>query len=483
MDICVKHTAYFEQHNQFVPDLLEQFVRFVHSTQIKVKARSHNYFLRLVRDLKSQLAPVAERAIRAIEDLLAIKAEVPDDESNDDSSSSNEGSQSADALFNSQLNLYEAIGCLASAPGIDGNVQANLAKSVLAPLTDGISSDIQAATRGDERASLQVHHLIMAAGTLARGFSDWVPGKSRAQVGSQVVESFSAAAGIILNALEAGKASMSIRSAARFAFSRMIGVLGYSALQQLPRWIDGLLAESSTKDEMATFLKLLDQVIFGFKTQISGILDNLFTPLLQRIFQGLSEPTNGTDDEIQLGELRREYLNFLLIVLGNDLDSVMVSTTNQGIFDTIISSVEHFARNTTNNPDARLAMAVLTKMTSVWGGPDIKDPTNNSSPPQPSLPGFDGFMLSRFSALTWQIMSASTFNPKEANANRELAEIAILQQLILAKTGQQYLKWTRDTELRNLGANDAMIDEYLHALITKDSKAFKVFLQSFLQRG
>lgn len=482
MDICVKHASYFEQHPQFVPNVLEYFVEFVHSRQVKVKARSHNYFLRLIRDLKPQLGAVSERAIQAIQDMMVIKAEVPDEATNDDSSS-NGDAESADAVFNSQLNLYEAVGCMASAPGVEQAAQARLAKSILDPLTSGISNDVNAARGGDERALLQVHHLIMAAGTLARGFSDWVPGKSRPPVSEQVGLEFTNASALILDALESLKASLSIRSAARFTFARMIGVLGHGVLQQLPRLIDGLLAESSTKEEMATFLKLLDQVIFGFKTQISPILDNLFTPLLQRIFQALSEATNGTDDEIQLGELRREYLNFLLMVLGNDLGSVMVSSANQGIFDTIVSSVEHYARDVAGNPDARLAMAVLTKMSSVWGGPDIKNPSSNSSPPQPTLPGFDHFMLSRFSALTWQIMSAPTFNPKEANANRSVAEIALLQQMILAKTGQQYLTWLKENELKNLGANDGMIDEYTKALITKDPKAFKTFIQAFLQRG
>lgn len=465
-----------------MPNVLEHFVGFVHSSQVKVKARSHNYFLRLVRDLKPQLGGVAERAIQAIQDLMVIKAEVTDEGSNDDSSSSGD-TESTDAVFNSQLHLFEAVGCMASATGVEQDAQARLAKATLDPLISGISGDMNAARQGDERALLQVHHLIMAAGTLARGFSDWVPGKSRPPVSEQVASEFTNASELILDALESLKVSSSVRSAARFTFSRMIGVLGYGVLQQLPRLIDGLLAESSTRDEMATFLKLLDQVIFGFKTQISPILDNLFTPLLQRIFQALSEATSGTDDEIQLGELRREYLNFLLMVLGNDLGSVMVSATNQGIFETIVSSVEHFARNVAGNPDARLAMAVLTKMSSVWGGPDIKNPSSNSSPSQPTLPGFDHFMLSRFSALTWQIMSAPTFNPKEVNANRSLAEIALLQQMILAKTGRQYLTWLKENELKKLGANDAMIDEYTRALITKDSKAFKAFIQAFLQRG
>lgn len=76
---------------------------------------------------------------------------------------------------------------------------------------------------------------------------------------------------------------------------------------------------------MALFLRLLDQVIFGFKGETFPILDTLLSPFLQRVFASIADPTTGTDDEIQLAELKREYLNFLLAVLNNDLGAVIIS--------------------------------------------------------------------------------------------------------------------------------------------------------------
>jgi len=275
---------------------------------------------------------------------------------------------------------------------------------------------------------------------------------------------------------------MTVRTAARFAFARMIGVLGFKVLEQLPQWIDGFLAESSTRDEMATFLRLLDQVIFGFKTQIYTILDTLLTPLLQRIFSGFAEQVTGTDDEIQLGELRREYLNFLLVLLNNNLESVLVSPSNQGIFETIISTIEHFAKDTSEHPDAKLATSVLTRMTAVWGGPDIPNPATNTAAPAPILPGFDRFMITRFSSITWSLMTSPNFEPKDAQANRVIGEIAVLQQAILAKTGREYLNWLKDVELRNLGIPDPAIDEYLRSLTSTDAKSFKQSILRFLSQ-
>lgn len=482
MEICLRHASLFEQQTQYIPRVLEDFVRFVHSDHIKVRARSWHLFLRFVRTLRAPLGNVSETVVSAISDLLVIRAEISEDSSNDDMSS-NQDSQSADTLFASQLYLFEAIGCLASASSVSPDVQVRLAQTTISPLSADIQKHVSSAVSGDERASLQIHHSIMALGTLARGFSDWVPGTAGTPVLESVSQEFMHACEPILMALGSLKSSMTVRTAARFAFARMIGVLGFKVLQQLPSWIEGFLAENSTKDEMATFLRLLDQVIFGFKTQILDILDTLLTPLLQRIFSSFSEPTTGTDDEIQLGELRREYLNFLLVVLSNDLADVLVSPRNQAIFDTIVSTIEHFARDTSEHPDAKLATSVLTKMASVWGGPSITDPANNATNPSPSLPGFDRFMISRFSALTWTLMTNPAFEPKDAQANRVVGEIASLQQTILAKTGQQYLTYLRDVELRNLGLQDPAIDSYLTALMSCDAKRFKTFLLQFLQQS
>ena len=49
------------------------------------------------------------------------------------------------------------------------------------------------------------------------------------------------------------------------------------------------------------------------------------SPVLQRIFTALAVVPSGTDDEIQLAELRREYLNFIVVVLNQGLGSVFVS--------------------------------------------------------------------------------------------------------------------------------------------------------------
>jgi exportin-T len=470
---------------------LESFIRFVHSDHVKVRTRSWYLFHRFVRHLRAQLSNISDSVIQAISDLLIIRAELPQ-ESEEDDMSSEDNDQSADAVFTSQLYLFEAVGCIASATSVQLEQKVLYAQSVIQPRLTDLDEHVHLAKTGDQRAVLQVHHDIMALGTLARGYSDWNPNvaSSGPPPAPEVSQEFLRAAEAILLALETLRTFSDIRSASRFAFSRLIGVLGARILEQLPRWIQGLLSQSSTKDEIATFLRLLDQVVFGFRAEIYAILDTLLTPFFQRVFTGLAEPISGTDDEIQLTELKREYLNFLLVVLQNDLAAVLVSSTNQPIFETIISTIEHFARDNADYSTARLALSVADRMVLTWGGPDISNSlsSNTSTPPKPTaasptLPGFDDFMRSRFSPLSWALPSSGSFNAKDPQARQVLGEIAQLQQNILAKTGDAYLAWLREVELKNMGADPEVIEAYLGALVGMDVKGFRGFLGGFVGRG
>ena len=483
MEICVRYSAFFDANSHLIPPALEKFVNFVHHDHVKVKTRSWYLFLRFTRSLRQYLGNIAENIVQAVKDLLTITAELSDENSENDDMSSDESDQSASARFNSQLYLYEAIGCVCSAHAVPVENQVCYVGSIITPLFSDLELHLNQAKAGDERSVLQVHHVIMALGTLARGFSDWTPANtsSTSSPPAQAVsEEFTQTAEAILVALESLNDSFEIRTAARFAFSRLVGVLGNRILNQLPRWIDGLLSRTSSKDEMALFLRLLDQVVFGFKTEIFDILNTLLTPFLNKVLAGMNEPTAGTDDEIQLQELKREYLGFLIIILNNNLQSSLVSETNQNVFATVISTIEHLSKDISDYPSAKLAFSVLTRMVMTWGGPDLplqQDGIPSVQAPQPALPGFDRFMMERFSPLCWVMLSNPDFNSKDAQARQALGEAAGLQKAIYLKAGQQYLTWLRDVELRNTGMGDANIQDYLNALCNMDIKGFRQFFQ------
>ena len=330
MELSVRYYMFFEANPQYITRVLEHYVTFIHHDHPKVRLRSWYLLQRFVKHVKSHIGNIVETVIGALNDLLVIKAEVPSEDPNnldDDGSSSTDG-QSANARFTSQLYLFETIGCVCSSKAVPIETQVLSLQSVLGPIFSDMERHLSTAISGQRHAQLQIHHLIMALGTIARGFSDWTPSQTSSNSkppAEAVSQKFLQTSEAILVALDQLKSSFDVREAGRFAFSRFIGVLGTLILPQLSRWIESLLTVDSSKDEIALLMRLLDQVVFGFKTEIFDILNSLLTPLLQRVFRGIGETASGTDDEIQLAELKREYLAFLNVILNNDLEGVLVS--------------------------------------------------------------------------------------------------------------------------------------------------------------
>ncbi len=417
-------------------------------------------------------------------------------DSADDDMSSDESDHSADAAFNGQLYLFEAIGSISSTATTPVEKQILYVRTIMNPLFADIQKNLDRAKAGDALAVLQIHHVIMALGQLAHGFSDWVPGNP-ATAGNaplkEITQEFRSAAEAILIALEALRTSFDIRTAARASFSRLMGVMGVGMLPLLPRWIDGLLSDSSSKDEMAMFLRLLDQVVFGFKKDIYSVLDSLLTPLVQRVFAGLNEPITGTDDGIQLAELRREYLTFIQVIINNELGSVLVSETNQPFFESIISSITGLARTVNNDtgaltgnlPSSRLAFSVITLMVNLWGGPNVvdlgKQPSSQS--PAPAFPGFDRYLIDAFHPICWEVLLQPHFRPQQdAQAKQVLNEVAGLEQAIYTKTGEMFLQHLQGSFFPTLGMDGT---DYIKTLTTAtDRKVLAGYLQTLLrQRG
>ncbi|CAI6335886.1 unnamed protein product [Periconia digitata] len=489
MEICVRHHQFFEQNPHLIQKVLQNFVSLTHHTHIKLRSRSWYLFQRLVKHLRSQLGNISYEVIQAIGDLLTIKAELPED-STDDMSSDDED-QAEDALFNSQLYLFEAVGCIASSNTVSTENQKLYAQTIMTPLFNDLEQTLPQARNGDERSIAQIHHIIMAIGTLARGYSDWNLSSNSELPQSVVSEEFGKASEAILVALKSMNTSAKIRNAARFAFSRMIAVLGARLLQDLPSWIEGLLTLTSSMNEISTFLKVLNQVVYTFKAEISGILDTVLTPLLQRIFTALALTPSGTDDLNQLRDLRREYLNFINVVLNNGLGAVFVSEANQSTFETIITSIDTFARDTSDYTTARLSLGVLIHMTSVWSGPDKIGPNaNNNTPTSPvttqqvQIPGFENYVVERFSPLVWAIPSSPGFNSKDAQAKQVLYEAANLQAEIVKKVGEPFVERVK-SDLGGMGVGEDIVNQYLQTLAGafeghKKEKEWRMFFARFI---
>ena len=317
----MRYHSFFDKQPEFIPQVLDAFVILAHSGHAKVQYQSWNSLLRFIKSVKSHMAPYSKQAIQALLDLLNISAELK--AVNEDDSDS---SETRDVRFNSQIYLFEAVGCMISVIP-DTSEQRESIGTVTSLMKPIYAAAIGPATERNQQAILQIRYVITAWATLAKGMSDWTPNSSLTPPSEELASAFIDAMECTIGALEIPQLNEheDIRNAARFAFPRLLGVLGSRMLPQLPRWIEGLLSNNSTKDEMSSFLRILEQVVFGFKGEISVIMDRFLQPLLERLLGVINMPIEGTDDNVFVAELRREYLNFILIMLSNGLESVFTS--------------------------------------------------------------------------------------------------------------------------------------------------------------
>ena len=141
--------------------------------------------------------------------------------------------------------------------------------------------------------------------------------------------------------------------------------------------------------------------------------------------------------------------------------------------------MEHFAKDADDFPTAKMAFQVLSRMSNVWGGPDVINPSSNGnmSPQGAAVPGFTNFMITRFSPLCWALPMTPTFNSKDAQAKLVLGEAAALQKVIYSKTGPEYIEWLRTNELPGMGMGHELINEYVGSLEKLDLKGFRHFFQ------
>ncbi|KAK6361200.1 pre-tRNA nuclear export protein [Orbilia blumenaviensis] len=490
----VRYSPFFEHRRDFVAPALGVFIQSIHDSNLKVKTRAWYLFLRVVKLLRNDITRIAPQAIDLIRDLLVVKANVPGSTGGEEEDISSDDESPADAVFNSQIYLFEAAGSIASSAHLSVVDQKAVLHTILNPLFSDVEANLEAAKRNDQVAIIQIHHNIMAMGQFAKGFADGLKLQGPTTEDRSLTTEFQATAEGIVSALENLKSSKQVREAAGFAFARMVGVLGLSILRLLPRWIEGLLAENSSKGELSIFLRLLDQLIHGFKKDMSDYLDRLLTPLCSKVFQIATQPTTGTDDQLETGELKREYLTFLSTVLNSDLSEIFMSPANQPNFQALLETVEHFAKDVSDPHAERMAISLMARMSSVWGGPEIPETIlpedkKKSTPsaqkgqvPQEPVPGFDRFMIT-FSEICWAVPANPAFDAKDAQGRLVLGEVATLQKVIYGRTGTNFVTYLQGTYFPSINFPEQAALEYLSALQQLDHKKFKKFFQNFVTQS
>jgi exportin-T len=162
-----RYYQFFEQRPAQLPQALSAFVdtRGLHHPVKQIRTRCWYLFQRFVKNLRPKMAPYVENVLSSIGDLLSIQAEPVVETNNMDGMPI-----PAASTFDSQLYLFETVGLLISMEGIDPMKQTEYLKIVLEPLVEGIQKSMnQPVNPEDELFLLQLHHYIMAIGSVAKG--------------------------------------------------------------------------------------------------------------------------------------------------------------------------------------------------------------------------------------------------------------------------------------------------------------------------
>ncbi|RCI03969.1 pre-tRNA nuclear export protein, partial [Rhizopus stolonifer] len=450
---------YFENLNRYYqffdhrPDhLLQALAAFVdtrglHHTVKQIRTRCWYLFQRFVKNLKPKMGPYVENILTSIGDLLAIQAEPVVEQNTMDGMPI-----PAASTFDSQLYLFETVGLLISMDTIDPLKQTEYLKIVLEPLVDGIQKSMsQPFNPEDELFLLQVHHYIMAIGSVAKGF----PTLEKPADGTQQPQAITY------------KQMSVIRDAVRYTFARLITCLGTEIVAYLPSLINGLLTECQVT-ELVDFLPFIGLVAHKYKPMIESIIDELLLPLVRRAFDFLNTTPSGTDEALLLLELRKAYLNFLLSLFNANLEKVFVSERNLEYLNTILQTLLHFAKDNSDPTTQKMSFGVFLKMVNSWA---------SGSDTNTSVTGFDQFVYSELLPITFSVPMSSAFNLADGQSILVFGEMTSIQKGMCTKQGNDFIEYMKTVFFPSIQCPPETAERYCQAIQQYEGRQFKKYFQ------
>ncbi|ODQ63294.1 Xpo1-domain-containing protein [Nadsonia fulvescens var. elongata DSM 6958] len=500
MELVVRHASFFTpSESQLLHRVLQVFCSplGIHNSNSRVQVRSWFLIYRFVKSAKGSIGSIAETVLNSISSLLTIKAELP---KKDDDSELSADAAAEEGTFDSQLYLFELCGLIiASVNDVDTQIQ--LIERILQPIFADTEQGLrQSGGNGgrntDPLVALQIHHNLMALGTFARGFDDSVPAIVAAKgaipkkvYDSRLLQEFKNITQVSIVALETLPCIEILRDSSRFAFSRLIPILGTNILDEISRLINALLSECKTT-ELVDFLGFLGHLVHSYQSErgVFEMLGNMLNGLFTRIFASLDDVDNAgtsgsTDALVMRSDMRKAYLTFLFNIINNNMSAVFMADANKSVYENVLKSVLHYSSDLSDPTSTRQAVLALNKMIQEWGSGQIRPP-----PPLTEIfgnglkiEGFEQFLL-QVSVLCFEFSSKPGFETGDAQSRIILGEFGSLQKQIYLQKGDSFITYLRGSYLPSVGVPADIIDRYCETLCTVDQKEFKKFFISFISQ-
>ncbi|KAG6842293.1 pre-tRNA nuclear export protein [Blastosporella zonata] len=467
-----RYTDFFKIRKECIIPTLEAMVdnRGLHNENPTFRLRLYYLFHRFIKEAKNDIPPdIIPSITQSIQDLLPIEVELSEPEDTDENPITEAVKSSA---FDSQLYLYETTGILCSLLFRSPEQQAALLLSLVKPLMDELSINLQASTKGvqDILPIVKVHHIIMALGNISKGFPDYPPTLPEGYT-LPPLDVLGQVAQAILMCLEAMNVHKVVRDATRFAFARIIATAGPSVTHFIPPLMANLLAHFEPS-ELVDFMNFIGLLIHKLQKDMFDVLDQLIGPLSTHITALLSQPISGTDDERSHNDTKKAYLSLLNNIMSNKLHGIFTSERNSPSFESLIDSLRRQAEDVSDPSSQKVTLTFLNKGVNIWGQPDSA---------QGGLPGFDRFIYERLVPTIFHVPSSPEFNVKDGQMMVVLHEIANLLQGICHIRGAEAYNYFISVFLpsQNWPAETAL--EFTTKLRDLDGKNFRKYFTDFVR--
>lgn len=472
-ECIVRYSSSFLLWPEFIPSALSAFLdgRGLRNARVGMRRRINYLFYRFVRDTRTTIpSEFVPKLLEGMQEAFYIQAVLPDVTPEEDPLS--KATEKAGA-FDSQLYLFDTAGLLIAQLGSTPETQVMLFKAITAPLAEQLQQTVQAfgADSSNLQLVLQVHHLILALSTLAKGFPDYDANRSTEPAW---IPEFKPVTEQILLALTALNQFMIIREAARGAFARIVTSAGPAVLPYIPTLINALVNEV-TESELVDLLNFFGLITHKYKKDVRNVMDDLFIVLVNRIFSFLNQGVQGTDDLVRRSDMERAYFGLVNALLSAGLDGVLVSEKNQQQLQSVLQSLVFYAEN--GEPlTQRTAIGVLIRLVSLWG-------TRQANDAAAVLPGFEQFMYDAMLPLVFQVPCKPSFDTSDAQSQLVLSELSSLLKAIYQARGDEFIQYLTGAYLPSVQCPSDMGMELAQNIQTLEAKALKRYLESFIAKS
>ena len=249
----------------------------------------------------------------------------------------------------------------------------------------------------------------------------------------------------------------------------------------LPVITDRLLSPLTVAN-MNEYMMLLTKMIGTYGSEIGEVLDSQFGTVASKVHEllahGEATVTPQSDEERELGDLKRNYFGWMSVIASSHLNQIFISELNFGNFETILDSLMQGCGAIGDPVSQKHAFLTLIHMTKEWLGEG-----------QGPAPGQEAFVETFVSWLythpvlaAFEVPFSPRFNLEDAKSSEALQEMAQFERAVFNAIGQPFEQYlANQLPLTSLQCTPEVAAQYIEGLKSGSSvKQWRKFKAEFI---